>query len=295
MGRSGSVILVFRVVLAVMAFAAPATARGDQLLTGFKGPESATHDRRGDAYIVSNMNARGDANDGYLSRVSPDGLVVPRWIEGGRDGVELHDPMGTEIWGNTLYVVDSPDHVRLFDRRRGTPLRSFAVPGAKRLNDLAVAKDGTIYVTDSSPDNGAIYRIARDGAVSVIAEGEALGRPNGIAVDAAGNIVTVGLATRDIVTRSPGGAVVSVLHNSGIGNDGVVALKDGGRLTSSVTDGTLAHVRADDSMQIIATGMPGAASITYDAKRQRVIVPELRENAVRFFDYSIKTPGSSTR
>jgi hypothetical protein len=288
-------ILIFRGVLAVIAFAAPATAREDHLLTGFNGPESATHDRRRDAYIVSNMNGRGPANDGYLSRVSPDGLVVAHWIEGGRDGVALHDPMGTEISGNTLYVVDSPDHVRLFDRRRGTPLRSFVVPGAKRLNDLAVAEDGTIYVTDSSPDKGAIYRIARDGAVSVVAKGEALGRPNGIALDAAGNIVTVGLATRDIVTRSPSGSIVSVLHNPGLGNDGLFVLKDGGRLTSSVADGTLAHVRPDDSVHVVATGLPGAASITYDVKRQLVIIPQLRENAVRFFDYSIKTPRSATR
>lgn len=283
-------ILVLRFVLAASTLAGPAVAQDGHLLTGFAGPESATHDRRRDEYIVSNMNGRGDASDGYLSRVSADGLIVaPHWIAG------LRDPMGTEISGDTLYVVDSPDRIRLFDRRRGTPRRSFTIPGAKRLNDIAVAKDGTIYVTDSSPDNGAIYRIARDGTVSVVAEGEALGRPNGIALDAAGNIVTVGLATRDIVTRTPRGDVVSVLHNPGIGNDGLVVLKDGGRLTSSVADGTLAHVHPDDTTQIIATGMPSAASIAYDAKRQRVIVPQLRENAVRFLDYSIETPRSATR
>src|SRR5690606_9584497 len=52
---------------------------------GFQTPESVLHDPAADVYIVSNIsgNPPEKDNDGFLSRVSPEGQVIAlKWVEG---------------------------------------------------------------------------------------------------------------------------------------------------------------------------------------------------------------------
>ncbi|HEX6911535.1 MAG TPA: hypothetical protein VF142_14125, partial [Longimicrobium sp.] len=118
---------------------------------GFAEPESVLHDSVADVYLVSNV-VHGPIdrdNNGFISRVSPDGRVLAaKWIEGAQRGAVLHAPKGTGIVGDTLYVADI-DVVRRFHRTTGAPLGEIAIPRATFLNDVAVGADGSVYVTDS--------------------------------------------------------------------------------------------------------------------------------------------------
>ena len=150
----------------------------------FHFTESCTFDPERNLILSMNAGERseGAAPDGFVSLINPDGSVhTSKWIGATRDGLELVSPIGSAIRNGVLYTVDS-GFVRSFDLETGRPLRSVEVPGAGFLNGIAVADDGTAYVSDTRPDE-LIWEVTPDGESSVFAEGGPLALPNGVAMD----------------------------------------------------------------------------------------------------------------
>ena len=56
----------------------------------------------------------------------------------------------------------------------------------------------------------------------------------------------------------------------------MVVLADGTKYVSSVRQGTVARIRPGQKAEIIASGIPSAASMTYDSKRNRLRDPDER-------------------
>jgi len=54
---------------------------------------------------------------------------------------------------------------------------------------------------------------------------------------------------------------------------GVMILEDGTKYVSSVRIGTVARIRPGQAPELIASGIPSAASMCYDPTRERLIVP----------------------
>ena len=155
----------------------------------FHFSESCTFDPDKNLVLAMNAGNRVEDNDddGYVSLINPDGSVhTPKWIGATRDGLELHDPLGSAISNGVLYTVDS-GYVRLFDLATGRPQRSIPVPGSTLLNGIAVADDGTIYASNTRP-TGQLWKVTAGGEVSLFAEGAPLEAPNGVAIDQDGNI-----------------------------------------------------------------------------------------------------------
>src|SRR5438034_5250950 len=120
---------------------------------GFLKPESVLHDTVQDIYFVSNINGSPTAkdNNGFISRVKPDGAVENlKFIEGGRTGITLNAPKGLALAGDTLWVADI-DAVRAFNAKTGAPIDSVSLSklGAVFLNDVVVVPTGALYVTDT--------------------------------------------------------------------------------------------------------------------------------------------------
>ena len=278
-------------VLAILSPSPPAAAQEPRAVAGvgFVGSESVRHDVMGDRYLVANLGQRGEPNDGFISILTPDLSVAElKWIEGGRDGVELRDPLGLVISGDTVYVADVAA-VRRFDRATGAPKGSTEVPGAVRLNDLAVDEAGVIYVTDSGNNTtpGALYRISADGEVSAFAERDAaLQRPNGVAIAGDGTIVHGGLGGAVLVFRDTGGRVVRerILPTGRI--DGIVALPDGDLLVASQDGHVVYRVPADASEppQVVARDIPIPAAIGADLGRRRLLIPQIAAASVTVVD-----------
>ena len=240
----------------------------------FHFSESCTFDPSRNLILAMNVGNRGadTEDDGYVSLINPDGSVhTPKWIGATRDGLELHDPLGSAIRDGVLYAVDGT-HVRSFDLATGRPRRSVEVPGATGLNGIAVADDGTAYASNTrSPER--IFKVTADGASSVFAEGAPLAAPNGVAIDLDGNIVVVNVGSTAVVTYDPGGEIVRVEHAVESGNDGIVVTEDGTKYVSSVRYGSVSRIRPGQAAEVIASGIPSAASMCYDSVRKQLVIP----------------------
>lgn len=297
----------------VLAAAAAARPGGPTVVrdVGFRGPENLVYDSAADVYLVANVGGDPGARDGngFVSRVAPDGRVLAlAWIRGGRAGATLDGPMGLAIRGDTLAVADL-GAVRFFGRRTGRPLGTVPVPGL-RLNDLAYAPDGALWVTDVGPDRrvvggrlrvdttrdvDAVYRIVPGrpgGAVRTLARGLHLGRPDGVAPDADGRALVATFGDRVlervgppdsskvVVTRLPGGRV-----------DGLRPAPGGGWLVSSWDAHAVYRFRVGEPLRPVLTGVTSPAGIAVDTRRHRLAVTSMQENAL----YLVPLPPAARR
>lgn len=259
---------------------------------GFHFAESCSYDPVRDLYVAPSVGNRGEdfANDGYVSLINPDGTVhTLKWIGQTRDGLTLNDPLGSDVANGRFYVVDA-NVVRWFDLGTGQPLGSEVIEGGVSFNDLEVADDGTVYMTQTGSEDGStpqrVYRMAPDGESSIFIDGDPLTRPNGIAFDAQGNIVVVNVGSADVLTFSPDGELIRTEQSLDPGNDGLVILQDGTKYVSSVRQGTVARLRPGQSAEMVASGIPSAASMCYDPTRERLIIPMNSWFALAFVELS---------
>ena len=256
---------------------------------GFRFAESMSYDAERDLYVAVNAGIAQDVlpNDGYISLINPDGTAhTLKWIGVNRNGLTLNHPLGSDIVNGLLYVADI-NVVRWFDMESGAPRGSVTVEDAQRFNDIEVAEDGTIYATQTGTeesDTWRVYRIAPDGAASVVVEGEPLARPNGIAFDPDGNIVVVNINDNAVLTFSADGELVKTEHAVDGGNDGLVILDDGTKYVASVRLGTVSRIRPGQAAEVVASGIPSAASMAYDSKRNRLLIPMNNWNAITIVD-----------
>ena len=249
---------------------------------GFVGSECVRYDAAADRYIVSNLNG---SDPGFVSLIAPDGSVAKlKWIDGAATG--LADPLGLFIADDKVYLADV-DTIRIYDRQTGAPVRVIPVPGAQRLNDLAVARDGTLYVTDSAkPDQpGALYRISANGKVTEwVARNDALEKPNGIAIMPDGTIVHGGRGV-NLVFRNSSGQILRERSLPTGRIDGIVALPDGGLLVASQDGHAVYHVAPDNGpITQVAKDIEVPAAIGHDSRRNRLIVPQIRAASLTFVD-----------
>jgi len=276
--------------------AAPRATKVGTVL-GFLTPESVLDDSAQDIYFVSNINGGPLAkdNNGFISRVRPDGAIeVLKFVEGGRAGVTLNAPKGLAVLGDTLWVADI-DRLRAFNARTGAPIDSVRLDslGAVFLNDIAIAPNGAIYVTDTGirfddvgnvlhPGPDRIFRVGPDRKVTVAVRGDTLGRPNGITLDAVGRrFIVVQSGGKAVLAWKPGDRAPSVIARGIGGFDGVEMI--GGKVVvSSWTDSSITRFDSTQGTRII-TGVPSPADFGYDAKRNRVLIPIFTGNRVEIW------------
>lgn len=300
-----------RVVLALCALAgvaacrasqaaeAPAAARMLTRVEGFGFPESVRYDADQDLYFVSSMAGPGSLKDGngYIARVpaaEPSRAEV--FIQGGRNGVVLHAPKGLAIRGDTLWVADI-DVVRGFHRRTGAPVATLDLraQAPRLLNDVAVGPDGSLHVTDTGiamTDKGVIYqggdrifRIGPDRAVSTIASGAGLGRPNGITWDGDGKrwiVVSFDPFRSEVYAIRPGDSVRTILARGTGKFDGVERLADGRLLVTSWTDSAVIVVDGARTQRVVR-GLWQPADLGVDTRRGHVAVPLVLQGRVEIW------------
>jgi hypothetical protein len=249
----------------------------------FRFAESCTFDPAKNLILAMNAGVGQDMqeNDGYVSLLNPDGSVhTAKWIGNDRNGLVLNQPLGSAIAGGKLYVADI-DHVRTFDLATGTPGDAWQVEGATGLNGIAVASDGTVYASNTR-DPQRVYKVTPSGQSSVFLEGAPLLSPNGVAIDNSGNIVVINIGNNHVMTFNTAGELINTEYAAEGGNDGVVVLADGTKIVSSVRFGSISRIRPGQNAEVIAVGIPSAASICYDSIQNQIVIPMNNNNAMGF-------------
>lgn len=221
--------------------AAPPTLEEAWRVTGLAAPESAALSADGAFLYVTNVNGEGEARDGngFISRIALDGRVLEReWARG------LDAPKGVARAGDRLYVSDI-DRLVVLDATTGAVRERHEIAGAGFLNDVAVAPDGGVLITDSA--NARIYRFA-DGRAETWLEQPLLDSINGLLPEGDRLIVTT-MAGRLLAVDWTTRAVTELAEGLGDG-DGVAALGVGAYLVSE-WPGRLFTVGADGAVSTV--------------------------------------------
>ncbi|WKW13597.1 hypothetical protein Strain138_002921 [Pseudogemmatithrix spongiicola] len=265
---------------------------------GLSTPESVLWDATRNVWYVSNINGSplGKDDNGYIVRLSADGAKLDSvpFINGADADITLNAPKGMALVGDTLWVADI-DAVRAFDVNTGNAVTSLELgaQNATFLNDVAVAGDGTIYITDSGISFNADGSVSHPGKSRVFAlvgrnAREAVVLPaqsaaNGIAFDAGNNRwLIVGFNSPSVFGWTAGTDSVTVLGSGPGGGDGIVILKDGRALYSSWADSSL-YVFENGTSTKLRGGLNAPADIGYDPRRHIVAVPLFTENRVELW------------
>lgn len=244
-----------RALILAALFAGPAAAAAPKLvplwtLAGLESPESVALSADGRFLYVANVGGEGDARDGdgFISRVALDGgMIERRWAVG------MDAPKGAALKGGRLYVSDIDKLVEV-DAASGRVTARYPAPGAKFLNDVAVAPDGRVLVSDSG--SARIY-VLEAGRMQVWLEDPKLRAINGILPEKDRLVVT----TMDGLLLSvawPGRAIGELARGIGDG-DGLARLGDGSYLVSE-WPGRLFHLATDGSLSVL---IDSRASETY--------------------------------
>ena len=279
---------------------------------GFLAPQAALHDPDEDVYLVSNSNgAAGEADgNGFISRVSPEGArVTLKWIDGA-NGVGLDAPKGMALWGDKLYVADI-NLVRSFDRKTGEPLGKVAILTAHDLDALAVAPDGTLYVSDTgqlgpktelgkrkgkgkgsepqAASSDAIYAVDARGVSRLVVKGAELGQPTGLLADAAG--LWVANLSGELYRVAADGQRAPGIRLPGAGLHGLLET-EGGRLVIASAETSTVYVAKGhggaaaggatlpEGFEPLITELSSPGQLGYDRRRRQLIVPLVKDDAL---------------
>ena len=296
----GAVLVLTGIACACAGGDQSATTAGEIVVAdvGFMTPESVLHDSVADVYLVSNINGSpaGEDDNGFISRVTPDGQVENlKWIDGEDPSFALNAPKGMAIHGDTLFIADIKC-IRMFHRVSGAHEGVLCLDGVTFLNDISIGPEGSIFVTDSGlEDDGsgglaasgtdAVYRypISENLQGATLAKNTNLGNPNGIAVGSRG-IFVVTFGSGEILRFTAAGERTQVTRPSDRQLDGIVLMPDGGLLFSSWGDSAVYRVTASGETTRVVEGVPSPADIGFDAQRNRVLIPLFTENRVIFRD-----------
>ena len=185
------------------------------------------------------------------------------------------------------------DEVVSIEIASGKILSRIPVAGAKFLNDVATAPDGTVYVSDMATSK--IHRI-KDGKVSTFAEGEQLEHPNGLLVEGDSLVVAAwGKPEPDFSTKVPGrlfrlnlatGAKTLITPNPTGNLDGLESDGRGGYIVSDWVAGKIYAIAANGNTRLLRQFKQGTADIAYLPASRTLIVPHMLENRVQAYTLS---------
>lgn len=212
-------------------------------LDGLSQPESVLWNPQANVLYVSNISGKPmeDNGKGYISMVSLEGKVIKKqWVTG------LSSPKGMAIYKDFLYVADLKN-LHIINHKTGQLLNSIKVHESTMLNDIAVDKQGVVYVSDLI--GGGIYRL-KNNQLSQWVNSKEFEHTNGLYFDDNQLIVATwgkgmnkdfstnvlgGLYRVDIKT----GKVSSIKSAHSIGNlDGIVQI-DGRIIVNDWVSGTV--------------------------------------------------------
>lgn len=267
-----TVFLACAVALSVAstASAQPKLVKKWESEAAFKVPESVYFDKAGKVLYVSNIDGEPWGKDGVgsIGKLGLDGKVIAaEWVKG------LNAPKGMALWKGTLWVADLSEVVGI-DVAKGAIATRIPVPGAVKLNDLAVDAKGVLYVSDS--ETKKVHRIEGKTITTLL---ENLKGPNGVLAHGADLYV---LDSGGLYKVQPDKTLKPVADGMEGSTDGVEPIKGGGFVVSAWV-GVIYHIGADGSKHVLIdtrAEKANSADIGFDPDTATVYVPTFFKNSV---------------
>ncbi len=288
--------IILGLVFSIM-FAGASFAQGPTLVWEAKGlarPESVVHDPATDVLYVSNINGAVMQKDGngFISRLKSDGTILERsWVTG------FNSPTGLGLRDRTLYVADVDTLVEV-NAASGSITKRHPANGAIFLNDVAVAEDGTVYVSDT-PMN-TIWRL-KDGVFEPWLTSDELEGPNGLLVEG-GKLIVASLGRLKSVGQEQERAgmfsvnledqtIEPLVKGKTIGNlDGLQVLKPGTYLVTDWAEGALYQVNTNGQVDLLIDLNQGSADLSYSPDTGIALIPMMLDNSLAAYRLSTPAP-----
>jgi len=237
-------------------------------------PESLTSTKNGDVYF-------GSLGQDAVYRAKSKDSQATVWIKPKSNGLTTVLGVFADEKAGTLWVCTSASGgrngqpyvgetaLKAFSLKDASFKASYAFPGNGLCNDVAVAKDGTVYATDTT--QGRVLRLKKGAsALDVWAnDAKTLATADGIALLADGNVyvnsVGQGTLMRIDVMKDGSAGPITKLETSKplMGPDGMrsvgsktLLLVEGGRLDEVTINGNKADVK------VLKEGMTGITAVT---------------------------------
>lgn len=243
-----------------------------EITSGLNVPESSYFNPFDNTIYVSNIVGKHDVKDGvgYISKVSLGGkIILKEWISG------LNGPKGMSATKQKLFVTDFT-RVLEIEIRSGKILKQYKNAKSKDLNDVVVASDGRVYVTDSG--SNCLFFVGKD-SLEVYLEDDLIKGMNGIYTEgnnlyigAKGNLLSIGLQSKEI----------KVLANNVGYVDGIFQLSPGAFITSDYS-GKIQLIEIGKGIEkLLDTSTPkiNAADLGYIPSQKILLVPTFSNNKV---------------
>lgn len=220
-----------------------------------------------DTLLVSNVCDFATPGTGFLTLLNASGEVLDWQIVAGLDS-----PLGMAMSGDQLYVVDN-NHVRVFRWPGYKLLHTYAME-TRVANDVAVAADGSIYVTDSAQHQ--VVKRLPDGELVVVAPNFRFQNANGL--ELAGEHLYVGGARLwqvDLRNSS-----VQTIGPEWLADIDGIEFEDDGTLQLTPVGGPLVRYRDTAKIEIFAGEGVSSANHGYAPNLRLALIPTGYDNTV---------------
>lgn len=247
--------------------------------------ESVAFDAGRNNFYVSVMGEREGA-DGKIAIVSPEGKIKDlNFVTG------LNNPKGIALKDNKLYVSDVTFLYEI-DLENGEILNKFTGENSKSLNDVAIDKEGNVYVSDMG--NSAIYKLDTEGNFKLWFRSSELQTPNGLLIDE-GDLYIAGWAsdaTKE--SDSPKGGFMKIVKlgdqvekvTSELGNlDGIQKFDENSFLVSAWDSGNIYKITKSGNVEIIMQAEKSVGDILYVPEKNILALPMNIQNKLLIYKY----------
>jgi hypothetical protein len=239
---------------------------------GLNIPESSHYNAGDKTIYVSNIVGMHNIKDGigYISKLNEKGeFITKEWVTG------LNAPKGIDCTKDKLYVTDI-DRVVEVDLKSGKILKEYKNSKSKSLNDVAVASDGRVYISDSG--RNCIFYVGKD-SLEVFLESADLKSMNGIL--AIGNRLYLG-SNGNFISIDEKTKEIKVLVEKVGYLDGIEQIAEGKFVTSD-WKGIVQLIEVGKGVEKLMDTAPlkiNAADLGFIAGKNLLLVPTFSNNKV---------------
>ena len=247
--------------------------------------ESVVFDAERNVLYVS-VQGEKEPGDGSIAKVSLDGKILEaNFIIG------LNDPKGIALFKDKLYVSDVTELVEA-DLNTGKVLQRYPGQKAEFLNDVAVDKDGNVYVSDMA--TSSIFKLSIDGNFENWFSSDLMEDPNGLLVeDNTLYIASWGKRNADNGSSNPKGRLLKLDISSKkitpitadpVGNlDGLQAYDNDTFLVSDWSTGSLYKISKGGDVSPFFSAEPSVGDILYLPSKQLLGLPMNKQSKLLLY------------